>query len=368
MHYFNFSGKILSIQFRFPAKLLLFLVILSPLLLASCGKKKKDLKAKGPAGPTVVDVIVAGSQNISSDLEVNGTVIANEFVQLMPEVSGRLTYLHVPEGRYVKKGTVIARINDADLQAQLGKSKVQLDLAQISEQRLKKLIAINGVNQAEYDIALNQVNALKADLLYTQALIDKTVIKAPFSGLVGLRNVSEGAFVTSSTVISTIQEISRLKVDFTVPEEFRNLITTGKSIDIVLDQNGDNRKKATIIATEPQVNVNTRNILVRAVLQSTTTSPGAFAKVYLGSGSSTKSIVVPTSCIIPEAKSKKIIVVRNGKAEMVNVETGSRREGLAEVTKGISEGDSVVVTGVLFAKPGAKVSVRNVKKIDEFAN
>lgn len=357
----------MSLQFHFPTKLLLVIVVIASFLF-SCGKKKKDVKAKGPAGPTVVDVIIAGTQNISSDLEVNGTVIANEFVQLMPEVNGRLTYLHVPEGKYIKKGTVIARINDADLQAQLAKSKVQLDLAEISEQRLKKLIAINGVNQAEYDLALNQVNALKADMLYTQALIEKTIVKAPFNGLVGLRNVSQGAMVTSATVISTIQEVARLKIDFTVPEEFRNLISTGKTIDVVLDQNNGERKKATIIATEPQVNVSTRNILVRAVLPSTTSSPGAFAKVYLGSGGSSKNIVVPTNCIIPEAKSKKIILVKNGKAEVINVETGARREGLAEITKGISEGDTVVVTGVLFAKPGAKVSVRAVKNIDEFAN
>ena len=369
MNYFNFPRTYRSTRTYFQKYV--FLLLLTAFFingLSSCGKKKKEVKSKGPSGPAIVDIIIAGSRNISSDIEVNGTVLANEFVQLMPEVSGRLTYLHIPEGKFVKKGTILARINDADLQAQIQKIKVQLELAVLTEQRLKKLITINGVNQSEYDLALNQVNSLKADLAYTQTLAEKTILKAPFSGRVGLRNISEGAMVSPSTVVTTLQETNRLKLDFTLPEEFGDLIAPGKSVNVMLDQNKGSLQKATVIAAEPQINVTTRNILARAILPPSSATPGSFAKVYIKTGNSAMHIVVPTNCIIPEAKTKKIVVIKNGKAEMVSVETGARREGLAEVTKGISEGDSVVVAGVLFTKPGAEVKVRSVKPLDEFAN
>ncbi len=166
----------------------------------------------------MVDVIIASTQRISNIIEANGTVLANEYAELHPEVNGRLVFLEVPEGTVVKKGTVIARINDADLQAQLSKTKVQLNLAELTEQRYKKLLNINGINQNDYDVALNQVNSLKADLAYTQTLIDKTVLKAPFEGLLGLRLISQGSFVTTATVLTSIQQVSKLKIDFTLPE------------------------------------------------------------------------------------------------------------------------------------------------------
>ena len=167
--------------------------ILLAILQVSCGGKK-DPPAKASNSPTVVDVMVAATRKIDNTLEANGTVVANESVELHPEATGRITYLYIPEGTRVAKGTLLVRINDADLQAQLAKSKVQLELAEKTEERLRKLLAVNGVNQADYDAALNQVNGLKADITYTQALIDKTEIRAPFDGVIGLRQVSLGAY------------------------------------------------------------------------------------------------------------------------------------------------------------------------------
>ncbi len=143
--------------------------------------------------PIVVDALIASAKPVSNTLEVNGTVVANEYVELHPEASGRLTYLYVPEGKLIKKGTLIAKINNADLQAQVDKSKVSLDLAEKTEQRDKQLLAVNGLNQSDYDAALNIVNGFKADIEYNQALLDKTILKAPFDGYIGLRQVSVGA-------------------------------------------------------------------------------------------------------------------------------------------------------------------------------
>lgn len=333
----------------------------------SCNEKKDPPKKKSDP-PAVVDVIVANKKPVSNILEVNGTVVANEYVELHPEMSGRLTYLNVPEGKFIREGTLIARIFDADLQAQVAKSKVQLELAIKTEQRLRKLLSINGVNQADYDAALNAVNSNKADIAYTEALISKTFIKAPFAGIVGLRQVSTGAYVSPANVIATIQQVSRLKIDFTVPEAYSNLITRGSAVDVQVDAANNTRTQAVIIATEPRVDINTRNLKVRALLQNTSSNPGAFVKVFVNAAKNAKAILVPTNCIIPSDVNKQLIIVRNGKADFENVETGIREAENVEITKGVNVGDTVVVTGVLFARPGSPLKIRSIKNLDEIGN
>lgn len=335
----------------------------------SCKNGKKDIAPK-TIQQTIVDIIVVKPTTVSTNVEANGTVVANEYVELHPEVSGRLTYLNVPEGKFVQQGTIIAKINDADLQAQVNKSSVLLDIAQKTEERLRKLIAVNGVNQADYDAALSSVNGYKADIAYTQSLIDKTVIKAPFSGEVGLRQVSPGAYVTAATVIATIQQLNKIKIDFTIPEEYSNLISKGATVGIESDAAAikQTRRKATIIATEPQINQDSRNLKVRAVLEGANINPGAFVKVYVSSTVDTKAIMVPTGSIIPDDKNKQLILVKNGKASFVNVQTGLREASNVEITKGVNPGDSVVVTGVLFARPKAPLKIRSVKKLEQFSN
>jgi membrane fusion protein (multidrug efflux system) len=334
-------------------------------VLFSCKGKPDSIKPK-EAPPTVVDVVVASPTIISSIIEANGSVVANEYVELHPEVSGRLTYLNVPEGNFVKQGTIIARINDADLQAQIAKSKVLLDLAQKTEERYKQLLAVNGINQADYDNSLNQVNSLKADITYTQTLIDKTVIKAPFSGLVGLRQVSPGAFVSSANIVASIQQVDKLRIDFTLPEEYSNLIKKGNSVDVELDAKGTGRKKAIIIATEPQINQATRNLKVRAVLQSGAPNPGAFVKVFLNTAANNKqALMVPTNCLIPDDKNNQVVLVKQGKASFVNVNTGIRLASNVEILSGVLAGDTVVVSGVLFAKPKSPLKIRSVKTLEQ---
>ncbi len=333
-------------------------------LIASCSEKK-DTFQRTASPPPVVDVMVAEKRSISADLELNGSIVPNDFLELMPETNGRLVYLNVPEGKQVSKGTVIARINDADLQAQLRKSAVQLEMAELSEQRLKKLLEVNGVNQADYDLALNQVNSLKADLEITQALIDKTVIKAPFDGVVGLRQVSNGAIVTTATILATIQATNPLKVDFNVPEEYIGYVRKGATVDVQIDKGDGRLEKAQIIATEPQIDVTSRNVTVRGILGNSKASPGSFAKVYLKLGGEHNSIMVPTNSIIPEAKTKKVVVVKNGLATLVSVVTGVRQTDLVEITSGLAVGDTVVVSGVLFARPGRPVRIRNVASLHQ---
>lgn len=331
--------------------------------MAACKGKSKLAARPKESPPVLVDIIIASAQPVNNIIEANGTVVANEYVELRSEVSGRLTFLKIAEGATVTQGTILAKINDADLRAQLNKTRVQLELAQTTVGRYKQLLDVSGINQSDYDLALNTVNGYKADIQYTQSLLDKTVIRAPFTGVLGLRQVSPGAYVTPSTIIATLQQVSKVKVDFTLPEAYGDAISNGAVVD-VSTSGSSGRQKAMIIATEPGANTNTRNIKVRAQLQNTIVNPGAFVKVYIDERQNRSAIMVPTNAIIPEDKSNQVVVVKNGVANFVAVQTGNRLANGVEIISGLSPGDSVVVTGVLFARPKAKITVRSVKKME----
>jgi len=326
------------------------------LLAAGCKEKSKPTDKFNPNMPVSVDITVAELQKVDKQIEVNGTVLANDYVELHPEVNGRITFLQIPEGKIVQAGTVLAKLNDADLQAQLEKLKVQLELANINEQRNKQLLNARGINQSDYDLSLQQVKSLKADIAYNQSLIEKTIIKAPFTGQMGLRQVSVGAFINTATTVATIQKVDQLKMDFTLPEIYGEYVKVGKTIKITTIGNEQKPITATITAIEPQIIATTRNIKVRASFKGKVL-PGAYAKVFLGETVSKPSIMVPSNVIIPDSKAKQIVIVRNGEAKFVSVETGYRTISSVEITKGLQVGDSVIVAGMLFVKDGAKLKI-----------
>ena len=307
-----------------------------------CKEKSKAFDKFNPNAPVFVDVAIAATQLVDKSVEVNGSVLASESIELRPETNGRITYLQIPEGKLVQAGTILAKINDADLQAQLEKIKVQLELATINEQRNLQLLKVKGINQSDYDISLQQVKS--------------TIVKAPFTGQIGLRQVSLGAFISNTTTIATLQKIDQLKIDFTVPEMYESYLTIGKSIQVEGTDESSKKMNASIFAIEPQIIATTRNIKVRAQLQGKML-PGAYVKVYLSESNKKPTIMVPTNVIIPESRSKQIAIVKNGMAQYVDVETGFRTVGAVEITKGLNIGDSVIVAGMLFVRQGSKIKV-----------
>ncbi len=339
---------------HFNKFLIIPLILLS---LVSC-KNGTDKQKKEPA-PVPVDIIIAQEENFPKTIEVNGNVLSEDMVELRPEISGRLTYLNIPDGGSVSKGTVLAKINDAELQAQLKQWQVQLDLASKTEERLRKLLAINGINQADYDEALSKVDLYKANISVLNTQIDKTIIKAPFSGKLGLRQVSTGAYVTPQTLIGTLQQTDKIKIDFSIPESYEKMVSIGKNV-VIKSNNSDKALTAVISAIEPQISTATRNLKVRARLQEGTLIPGAFVKVYLNEES--KGIIVPTNIIIPDAYSNQVVVIQKGKAKFVDVEIGTRTADFAEISSGLNVGDSVVVSGVLFVRPNATVKIKGINK------
>ena len=323
--------------------------------LTSCKHKAEKSKDKLQVN---VDVIVAKKVHFPSTIEVNGESLSEEMIELHPEISGRLTYLNIPDGAVVQKGTVLAKINDADLQAQLEQQKVQLDLAVKTEQRLRELLTVNGINQADYDAALSQVNTINANIKVLNAQIDKTVVRAAFSGKLGLRMVSPGAYVTPLTILGTLQEADNIKIDFTLPEFYANMARVGNTVFIQTNESED-KLPAVISAIEPQINSATRNIKARARLNSGKISPGSFVKVLLTKDE--EGILVPSNALIPDATSNQVVIIRKSKAVFANVETGTRNADLVQLSGGVKEGDTIVVSGVLFVRPNTLVKIRAVK-------
>jgi membrane fusion protein (multidrug efflux system) len=231
-----------------------------------------------------------------------------------------------------------------------------------TEKRLSNLLKVNGVNQADYDAALSQVNLIQANIKVLNAQLEKTVIKAPFAGELGLREVSQGAYVTPSTLLGTLQQTDKIKIDFTVPETYSDIVKKGDKVRIMTSGSTESLD-AFISAIEPQVNSVTRNIKVRAFLSSGIILPGAFVKVMLDQNR--QSVMVPSNSIIPDALSNQVVIIRHKKAVFTNVETGLRNANLVELTKGVNIGDSIIVSGMLFVRPNAFVKVNKVKKLNE---
>ncbi len=340
------------------------MVLVGLLFSAACSEKQKGPDKFNPNAPVSVDITIAVNQKVEKGVEVNGTILANDYVELRPETNGRITFLNVPEGKQINAGTIIAKLNDADLQAQLTKAKAQLDLAIINEQRNKQLLGIKGLNQSDYDVSLQQVKSLQADVAYTQSLIDKTVVKAPFTGQIGLRQVSVGAFINTTTTIATLQNTNHLKMDFTIPEVYAFYVAVGKKVNIVTSGNIANKVEATIVAIEPQISATSRNLKIRTNFQGKVL-PGAFAKVYLVETNSKPTIMVPSNVIIPDSKTKQLVIVKNGIAKFVPVETGYRTQTAVEITKGLQVGDTVIVAGMLFVKDGSKLKIgKNLSNVE----
>ncbi len=302
--------------------------------------------------PTVLDQTIA----------ISGTLKPFEETVLMPEVAGRVVDINLSEGGFAKKGSLLVKLFDGDLQAQLKKSKSQLQLEEQTEKRQSELMKVNGISQLDLDQTILQINSIKADIEVLDVLINKTEVRAPFDGTIGLRNVSIGAQVTSSTALATIRDVKHLKLDFSVPEKYSSTIKPGYKVTFTV-QGDDKEYIATVMATEQGIESDTRNLNGRAVVESNTTSliPGEFANVELRLNEDKEALMVPTEAVIPQARTKQLIVAKNGKASFVTIVTGIRNSSSVQVISGINPGDTVVTTGILFLKPNAALKFSKVK-------
>lgn len=329
-------------------------------------EKPKEAKGAGKDGKkpaSLVSVFVVGAEKLQDKLQASGTIVANEEAELKVEASGRIIYLNLPEGKTVNKGTLLLKVNDADLRAQLDKIRAQLKLASDAEIRQRRLLQMEGASQQEYDITLSNLQSLKADSAYLQAQIAKTELYAPFNGVISIRTVSNGSYITSATPVGKIIEIDPVKIDFSVPEKYSSLFKEGNVVDFVTESSPQHFT-GKIIVKDPIIDLANRSIRYRAISRNPKRQllPGAFVKVELALNDKSNSLFVPTEAIVPVLKGKKVFVIKEGVAEEKIVETGLRTEDHVQILSGLSIGDSVVVNGNYQLKKGAAVKVMKQPK------
>ena len=300
---------------------------------------------------------------LNSSIDVAGSLLPFEETEIHPEVAGKVVMLSIKEGSVVRKGTVLARLFDGDLQAQLHKLDVQLEIAKKTRDRQNELLKIGGISQQDYDLSVLDVSTIQADMQVLQASINKTIIRAPFDGKIGFKNISIGAYVTPTTIVTTIRQINKLKLEFSVPEKYTPKIDLGNVINFSTESS-DKKYTAKIVATESGITQDNRSLKVHAIVENTdkNITAGSFAKVNFDMGNDNNAVMIPTECIIPEARDKKVIVYHNGAADFNTVNTGVRDTARVEILKGINIGDTVITTGLLNIKPESKISISSFKK------
>ena len=345
----------------------LFFLVFLCLVIVSCEEKKKaspppNAAAQRANRPMQAEGYIVKTKKLSENIEVPGTLLPFEETEIRPEISGRLVYLNIPEGRFVSKGTVLAKLFDGDLQAQLKKLQVQLEISEKTAERYRELLKIGGVSQQEYDLTELSVNNLKADMQLVRVDIYKTTIRAPYSGRIGLKSISNGAYVTPTNIITTISQVSKLKMEFTVPEKYSEAMQRGRTVNFTITGN-DKKFTSAILATESNIEANTRTLKVRSVVNGTDPSlvPGAFAKVTLQMGDNNEALIIPTQAVIPQARNKRVILYRDGIAKFEVVTTGIRDSSFVQITDGLKAGDTILTTGLLAIRPDSKITLSKVQ-------
>lgn len=327
--------------------------------------KKNEQGGGGKDGkkpPMSVNGVVVAPQEFSNTLSLSGSIEANEQVEIRSEVSGIAEKIFFTEGAKVSQGQVLVKINDVELRAQAGAARTRQNLAAENERRARLLLQKEAISQEEYDIASADFKTAQAQTQLINAQIAKTSIRAPFSGTIGLRNISPGTYVTSATLIASLVNSSQIKITFSIPEKYASQMKLNSKISFTVAGTTQNFE-AKIYAIEPAVDVATRTLRVRALAQNSDGKllPGTFANVALPLEKVEGAFVIPTEAIVPIQGGKKVFIAKNGQADEVMVQTGTRTDKDIVVLSGLKAGDTVLTTGVLTLKKETPVKVSATK-------
>ena len=320
-------------------------------------------KAPGSNRGRTLNVIaeVIKPTTISDGIAISGLLLPDEEVNLSFETSGKITAINFQEGTQVKKGELLAKVNDAQLQAQLRKLEVQLKLAEDRVYRQNALLEKEAVSKEAYEQVQTDLAMLKAEIDMVKANIAYTELRAPFDGIIGLRQVSEGAFVNTSTIVATLTKISPLKIEFAIPERYAGIVKGGNNLHFTVE--GHLKPfTAKVYATESHVDPTTHTFAMRALYPNTDGKlmPGRFANVNLKTQEYNDVITIPSQAIVPEMGIDKVFLYKNGKAEPVSITKGIRNEARVQVLQGLQVGDTIIISGTLQLRTGLKVTLDEV--------
>jgi membrane fusion protein, multidrug efflux system len=324
---------------------------------ASGQEKKASRTAEGGRAPLAVAAFTVQPTSLAETVTSTGTLLAEEGVELQAEINGKIVAIHFTEGARVRKGELLVKLNDADLLATHARAKYRKELGMLRERRMAQLLKQGVARQEEYDTALSELNIQDSEIALTEAQIAKTEIRAPFDGVVGLRYVSEGAFVNAAARIATLQRLDRLKVDFSIPEKYAGRVRIGSPIAFTV-AGSEEKYSGEIYAYDPRIEPTTRTVLIRARGDNPRVRllPGAFANVQVTLGEVADALLVPAVAVIPGLNEKSVFVIEDGKAQRRAVEIGTRTESTVQITAGLKAGDVVITSGLQQMRAGLPVT------------
>jgi len=327
------------------------------------GSAAAALGAKGggaaPAGSVPVEVAKVAQQPMPQTITAVGSLRSDESIVVRPEVAGRVSAIRFQEGQRVAKGATLVMLDPAINQAEVQQSRANLKLAQGKYDRAVDLAKSNFISGQAKDEAENNLRVAEAGLQLAEAKLAKTEIKAPFSGIIGLRVVSIGDYVKEGADVVNLESIDPLKVDFRVPETYLKQVQVGQSLQVQLDAVPGKTFDGKVFAVNPLVDAAGRSIVIRALVRNSDTSlrPGMFARVRLITRDEQNALVIPEQAIVPQGDEQYVFRVTDGKANRVKIAVGQRRDGLVQVLNGLAPNDVIVTAGQLKIRDGVPVSV-----------
>jgi membrane fusion protein (multidrug efflux system) len=341
--------------------------LLAGLALAAC--REGQPAGGGPGGgggppPMPVDVAIARADRVVDAIPATGQIEAMQSIELRPEVEGRIVEILIREGQEVSQGQGLFRVDDAELKAQVARAAADRDLARQALQRTRDLAAQNASSAADLERAEATARGTQASLELLEIRLERTVVRAPFAGVVGRRLVSLGDYVTSATRLLPLQTVSPQRVAFAVPERYAERLSRGQKVSFRVAALSARSFEGTVDFVDPSVQLPARTILVKAVVPNPRRQlqPGMFVELELATEVRNDAVVVPEDAVVPLRGATFMWVVTDGKAERRDVRLGVRTPGFVEVRSGVASGEQVVVGGQERLAPGAPVMPRVVER------
>lgn len=319
---------------------------------------------KGGGGMKVLNVNgkLIRPQQLTDEFVTTGLILPDEEVNLSFETSGKITDIRFTEGTTVRKGQVLAKVNDKPLQAQLKRLMAQLDLAKNRVYRQEQLLKKDAASQEAYEEAKTSLATLEAEIEGVKINIELTELHAPFDGVIGLRQVSVGAYANPSTVVAKLTKINPLKIEFSVPERYATQIHKGVNMDFTVE-GFQEAFHAQVYAVESAVDKDQHVFTARGLYANSNRRllPGQYASILLKKEEISDAMVIPSEAIVPEMGMDKVFCYRSGKAIPVEIKTGIRTAGEVQVLSGLQMGDTIITSGTLQLRMGLPVTLDMVE-------
>ena len=308
-----------------------------------------------------VNAKVIKPQLLTDEYTTTGVLLPDEEVDLSFETSGKVIEINFEEGTPVKKGQLLAKVNDRQLQAQLQRLVSQLKLAEDRVFRQDALLKRDAVSKEAYEQVKTDLATLNADIEIVKANIALTELRAPFDGIIGLRQISVGSYASPTTIVAKLTKITPLKVEFSVPERYANDVKIGAGVNFGLEGKLETFH-AKVYARESRMDQNTHTLTLRALYPNANGNvmPGRYADIRLSKNEIHDALAVPSEAIVPEMGKDKIFLYKSGKAQPVEIQTGIRTEAETQVLQGLQTGDTIIISGTLQLRTGLPVTLDNI--------